>query len=127
MEFKIKIIWSLRIIGRTFDFYFFLQVSMVSMKILQLLYSYILEQMNHFPPFPANRGSSRLTGGASLQQGGSNFNVRHMRGDNIKLGLRTKRTGSYFVFLSWPDSFFIFYFFYTYIIHSNSVLPQKCN
>ena len=62
---------------------------MVSMKILQLLYSYILEQMNHFPPFPANRGSSRLTGGASLQQGGSNFKLRHMRGDNMKL--RAKR------------------------------------
>ena len=45
-------------------------------------------------PFPATHGCSRLTIGASLQQGGSNFNVRHMRGDNIKLGLRAKRAGS---------------------------------
>ena len=45
--------------------------------------------MNLSPTISANHGCSRLTGGASLQQGGSNFNVRHMRGDNIKL--RAKR------------------------------------
>ena len=41
-----------------------------------------------------NRGSSRLTIGASLKQVGSNFKVRHMRGDNIKLDQRVKRAGS---------------------------------
>ena len=35
-----------------------------------------------------NGGSSRLTIGASLQQDGSNFNLRHLRGDDRKLGLR---------------------------------------
>ena len=59
-----------------------------------------------FSPFPANRGSSRLIVGASLQQGGPNFNVRHMRGDNIKLGLRAKRAGSSCSRLNWKSKIF---------------------
>ena len=42
-----------------------------------------------------------------LQQDGSNFNVRHIRGDNIKLGLRAKRAGSGCSRLTWNRNLYL--------------------
>ena len=78
--------------------------------------AWLFVNMNLFSPFPVNHGCSSLTMGVSLQQGGSNFNVRHMQGDYIKLGLRAKRTdsGCSRLTCTWKNLFFLNFFNYIF-------------